>query len=259
MSFNFDNVKKGKRDHAKIFLFYGVPGIGKSTQCSLLPDAYFVPIEDGTGELDVAQYQFDDGRVKLQDYGEVVGVLEMVYMAGIEAKTNGEKFPISNLVVDSVSALEPLIWDVVCAEGDDKGNVKKNIEDFGFGGGYKRALKKWQHFFSMLETIRNDLNINVWMIGHSQVKNVNVPDNEPYDRWIPELHRDAVGYLQKNCDGVLFANYKTIVRKIDGKMGQKENKVINNESPRILYTNEMPASWLKRDLIRHCRLRCLWT
>ncbi len=241
MSFDFNKVKRGRRDRAKIMLFYGVPGIGKSTQASLLPNAFFVPVEDGTIDLDVAQFEFDDGRVKLLNYQEVVGVLEMVYNNGIKAKNNGEKFPIDNLIIDSVSALEPLIWDLVCQEGDDKGNAKKNIEDFGYSGGYKRAGKKWHQFFNMIETIRNDLNINVIMIGHSQVKSMNVPDQESYDRYTPELHKDALGILQKNCDAVLFANYKTVIRKVDGKMGQKENKVLNNESPRLIYTSEMPA------------------
>lgn len=241
MAFDFNKVKRGRRDHAKIMLFYGVPGIGKSTQAANLPDSFFVPVEDGTADLNVAQFEFDDGRVKLQSYSEVVSVLEMVYVNGVEARNNGEKFPIKNLVIDSVSALEPLIWDVVCQEGDEKGNSKKNIEDFGYGAGYKRAGKKWHQFFSMLEMIRNELKINVIMIGHSQVKTVNVPEHEPYDRYLPELHKEALGILQKNCDAVLFANYKNIIRKIEGKMGSKENKVVNNESPRLIYTSEMPA------------------
>lgn len=244
MAFDFSQVIKGVRDHKKIFLFYGVPGIGKSTQCSALPNAFFVPIEDGTADLDVAQYVFEDGRVKLKTFEEVRGVLEMVYNNGMAAKESGEQFPIENLIIDSVSALEPVIHDLVCAEGDEKGNVKKSIEDFGYGGGYKRAVKKWQMFFDMVEQIRTDLGINVWLIGHSQIKSVSTPENEPFDRYIPELHKDAVGLLQKNCDAIFFANFKTVIRKVDGKMGNKENKGFGT-GERVMYTTDMPAHMAK--------------
>lgn len=243
MSYDFNKIQKGTRETSKIILFYGVAGIGKSTQCSTLPNSFFLPIEDGTADLDVAQFVFDDGRVKLKDYEEVRNVLSMVYENGLAAKEAGEAFPIDNLIIDSVSALEPLIHDVVCAEGDDKGNAKKNIEDFGYGGGYKRAIKKWSNFFEMIELIRTDLKINVILIGHSQIKSMSDPDTESYDRYLPELHKDAVGLLQKNCDGLFFANFKTIIRKVDGKMGQKENKAIGGE--RIMYTVNTPSAMAK--------------
>lgn len=238
MAFDFSNVVFGRREHSKIILLYGVPGIGKTTKASKLEGAFFVPIEDGTADLEVGQYTFEDGRVKLKSLSEVRGVLEMVYNAGPESG-------IKNLVIDSVSALEPLLWEEVCLEGDDKGNVKNNIEDFGYGGGYKRALKKWKEFFDMIEAIRNDLKINVWLLGHSTVKTISVPDLEPYDRYMPELHKDALGLLQKNCDAVIFAKYREVIRKVDGKMGAKENKAIG-QGERIMLTSEMPA-WVAKN------------
>jgi hypothetical protein len=237
MAFDFSNVQFGKRDHKKIILLYGVPGIGKTTQASMLDAAFFIPVEDGTADLDVGQYVFDDGRVKLKTLQEVYDVLAMVYENGAEAG-------IKNLVIDSVSALEPLIWEQVCAEGDDKGNAKANIEDFGYGGGYKRALKKWKDFFDMVIAIRDDLKVNVWLLGHSTVKSMSLPDMEPFDRYIPELHKDAVGLLQKNCDAVIFAKYREVIRKVDGKMGAKENKAIG-QGERIMFTSEMPAYMAK--------------
>lgn len=233
MSFDFSAVKKGTRDHKKIIMLYGVPGIGKTTQCAALPNAFFLPIEDGTADLDVAQYTFEDGSVKLQAFGEVMGILDMLLEQGRESG-------FENIIIDSASALEPLIHRDVCAAGDDKGHIKANIEDFGYGGGYKRALKYWQEFYDKISLVRSELDVNVWLIGHSMIKTVSNPDNEPYDRYMPELHKDAIGLLQKNSDALIFAKFREIVRKIDGKMGAKENKAIG-QGERFMYTSEMPA------------------
>lgn len=235
MSFDFSSVATGKRDHKKIIFLYGVPGIGKTTACANLPNTFFVPVEDGTAELENAQqYIFDDGRVKLKTYDEVVGVLTMIYNQGAESG-------IENLVIDSVSALEPLIHDVVCKKGDEKGVTKENIEDFGYGGGYKRALKVWSEFFELIEYIRAELKINVWLIGHSQVKTVNDPENEPYDRYLPELHKDAVGFLQKNCDGLIFAKYKKFIRKVKGGMDKDGIAKAVGTGERVIHTTERPS------------------
>lgn len=181
------------------------------------------------------QYDFGDDRIKVQSYDEVIGLLEMIYAQGKESG-------IKNVVIDSVSALEPLIWDKVCVEAE--GGAKDSIEDFGYGGGYKRALKVWQEFMSYISALRTELKVNVWLIGHSQVKSVNDPENEPYDRYIPALHAGAMDFLQRDCDAVLFAKNKVAIRKVDKGMNQKKAQGFSLGEP-ILITRERPSCLAK--------------
>lgn len=240
MSFDFSKIRKGKRDHKKIFLIYGTPGIGKTTAASKLPATFFIPVEDGTADLDVAQYDFGDNRVKAETYEEVDGLLDMVIDQGRAMKEAGKKFPIQNVVIDSVSALETLVHKKVCETGDDKGQKKENIEDFGFQGGYKRALKIWADFLNKIRTIRDELGVHVWLIGHSTIRGVKTPDVDPYDRYEPALHKDAVALLYRDLDGVLFAKEKVIVRKKEVGMGGTKN-FGTQVGEAVLFTKATPA------------------
>lgn len=231
--FDLNNIVKGPRDHKKMIMVYGVPGIGKTTQCSQLENAFFIPTEDGTAELDVVQYDFGEGRVKVETFEEFEMILDGLL-------DQGAGMGIKNVVIDSVSALEPLLWDKVCRDGDEKGNVKDNIEDFGYGGGYKRALAKWEHVLNKLRKIRTKLQANVILVGHSQIKNVNDPENDPYERYEPALHKEATALLQRDLDGVLFTKNKVRIREVDVGFNQKKKKGIPFGQP-ALYTKEKPA------------------
>ena len=194
--------------------------------------------------MDVAQYDFGNDRVKVESYEEAEGLLDMVLAQAIAFKKEGKDFPIKNLVVDSVSALETLVHNRICAIGDKDG-PKKDIEDFGFQGGYKRANKVWEDFLTKIRKVR-EAGINVWLIGHSTIAGIKTPDLDPYDQYQPALHKNAVALLHRDLDGVLFAKDKIVIRKNDIGMGNVQNQAISLGGDSILYTQAKPA-WVAKN------------
>jgi hypothetical protein len=60
-----------------------------------------------------------------------------------------KEHPFQTLVVDSLDWLEPLVWAHTAFMGG-----KDNIEDFGYGKGYKFADEHWRTFLDGLDALR---------------------------------------------------------------------------------------------------------
>ena len=117
------------------------------------------------------------------------------------------------MVVDSIDALEPLIWAHVC-----KRDGSHSIEDVGkgYGKGYVCAAEEWIAYLARLERIW-EKGINVVQIGHSTVRVFNNPDGDNYERYSMRLFESKEikpgARLRAWSDAVLFLNYETVLLK----------------------------------------------
>lgn len=107
-------------------LLYGPEKAGKTTLASEFPAPVFLQTEVGTGKLEL------DTFGKLTSYAEVMDAIGTLYQ---------EPHDFQTVVVDSVTAFQPLIWAETGERGDDKGNKKKRIEDFGYAQASVEAEK----------------------------------------------------------------------------------------------------------------------
>lgn len=193
-------VVKGRIDAPLRILLGGIEGIGKTTWGSKAPKPIFLGVESGSNELDVERFRFDDdGRTEPESWPEVQSALRDLATLPHDYQT---------LVIDTVDALEPMLWKTVCVRGN-----KGNIEEFGYGKGYIAALDEWRLFLSDLERLRRDRRMTCILVAHTHIKLFKNPEGDDFDRHELKLHVKAGGLLKEWCDDVLFAHYETYAVK----------------------------------------------
>jgi hypothetical protein len=211
-------------------VFYSLEGMGKSTFGASALKPIFQPTEDGLGEIDAPKFS------KAKSFREVMDNLRMLYQ---------EKHGYLTYVLDTMDWLEPLVCLDVCDRyGQDpkfglEGNGGKG-SPFGYGKGYKFAMKVWEEFLLGLDKLRNDKGMAILLIAHSEVKRFESPDVEPYDRHQIKLHKEINAKVIEWCDALLFANYKVFTEASDLGFEKTQTRGVGG-TERVIYTEERPA------------------
>lgn len=152
-------------------LFYGDPGIGKSTLASLYPNPVFVTTEDGVRDIPGAiSYEV------AHTLEELKANLREIYTADHDRET---------VIIDSLDWAEPLVWNSLM-----EGTKYSSIEEFGFGKGYIMALKVWSEIRMALDHLHAK-GMHIVLICHAHQKKVSPPEGETYDQVQPMLHDKA--------------------------------------------------------------------
>lgn len=210
------------------FLAYGVPGIGKTSFAAEWPDPVFIQTERGTpGGAELIS--FGD----IETFGDVLDSIGALLTEEHDRKT---------VVIDSVDALEPLIWRHVC---DMPENRWANIETPGYGKGYKVADLPWQDFIGGVNALSH-AGMAVVMIAHSEVERFESPTSDPYHRYAPKLHKRAEAMLQENSDIIGFFNYRVsiIKDKKEGGFNKNPPRAVG-VGDRVVYLEERPGFMAK--------------
>lgn len=199
----------------------GVEKIGKSTFAAGAPSPIFLPIrgEEGIDALDVARFPVIETFEMLQNALETLATEEHDYQT---------------VVIDSLSTLEPLIWDYTCQQ-----NNVSSVEAMGFGKGYVEAVKCWRDVMAALDYLRAEKKMGCILIAHVAIKTFSEPDGGTYDSYELDINKKAVSALLRWSDAVLFANCKTFVKT--EKTGMKEVKKGVMKTERVLFTQKRPA------------------
>jgi hypothetical protein len=240
------NVTKGKRKQPHRVLVYGPEGIGKSTFGSGAPNPIFLPVEDGTNHLDVARFP------KPETWSHVLGAVRVLIESEHEYKT---------LVIDTLDAAEPLLWQYMVTRDTTKDSSGKpkltDIESYGYGKGYTKALDDWRILLKMLETLGERRGMHVIFLAHSWIKSFKNPQGEDYDRYELKLNAKASGLLKEWSDCVFFANYETYAKKDDKKRVRgvdtgarlifTERRAAYDAKNRFGLSNELALSWADFD------------
>jgi len=140
------------------------------------------------------------------------------------------------VVIDSLDWLETLIWREIESTHDAK--------DLAYGKGALIAAEKWRQVLDGLNALRNDKGMICILIAHTEIKRFDSPEVEPYDRYQPKLQTRSSALVREWSDAVLFANYRTIVKKDDVGFNKTNNRGVST-GERLLYTAEKPAYMAK--------------
>lgn len=187
---------------------YGPPKVGKSTFCSQIEDALFLPAEVGLGWLEVFQAPQDGSGIKSwTQFREIVQLL-------CQAKS----LPYKAVVIDTVDALYKMASDAFCS--------KRGIEypgDLDHGKGWSILNTALITEISKL----TKLGIAVWLLGHKGEVDVTTPTGK-WKKLVPMLSPAIRVVLLGMCDLVLFADLRE-TRK--GKEIEQSRVLVTAPSP----------------------------
>ena len=179
-------------------LIHGQEGVGKTTLAAKFPKPVFLLAEDGIPSgIKVAAL-----GGWLENYASV--------QAGLVALAN-EPHKFQTVVVNSLDALEGLLWCDICAS-----QGWQSIESPGYGKGYVAADVLWRDLLAGLDYLRRRRGMLIVLIAHAAIETVNDPRASSYTSYQLRLHKRARGIVQDWCDAIGFlrpictSNQKTL-------------------------------------------------
>jgi AAA domain len=208
-------------------LLVGVESVGKSTFASHAPNPIFLAVEEGASQIGVA-------RVSPASFQDVIADLKALLSDPHDYQT---------VVIDTMDALEPLIWSNVAAR---KG--KESIEDLGYGKGYTFALDEFSELTGALDNLRKGRGMEVILIAHAVAKNFANPSGPDYKRYEPALQEKAANLIKGWVDNILFATFESAAVGQDGKIvtnvqDAKGGKFKGVETGRRIMMTQRSAAW----------------
>lgn len=221
MAFDLTSIKRGQDIKPPRIFLYAVEGLGKTTFGASAPAPIFLQTEDGLGTLDVARFPMVE---RIDDVRAAIGTLYT------------EPHDFQTLVVDSVDWLEQIIAREIEQTHDAK--------DLSYGKGAIKQAEVWHELLTGFNALRNERGMSIVLIGHCQIKRFDSPETEPYDRYSPKLQERSNAIVREWCDAVLFANYRTVVKKAEVGFNKEVSRGITT-GERLLFTTEKPAYMAK--------------
>lgn len=179
--------------------------------------------EEGVDDLDVPSFP------TLRTYEELIEALGVLCTEDHEYGT---------VVIDSASALEPLVWDYV-SRVHNVASIEK--VDGGFGKGYVEAVNAFREILDGLDHLRSAKNMASVLIGHVKVKRFDAPDGDSYDTYKFDVNDKADHLIRRWADVILFANSKVSVHKEDQGFGKERARGLDlTGGQRFLFTQKRP-------------------
>ena len=219
-------LQTGTVDKPARIILLGVEKIGKSTFAAGAPNPVFCPIkgEEGVDGLGVARF------APAATWADLITSLKSLGEEDHDRKT---------VVIDSASALEPLIWKAVC-EKHQVDSIEKAMG--GYGKGFGEAVGYWHELCDWLDYLRDTRGMGSVIIGHVKTKRHDDPTGDSYDRYQMDCHDKASARLFRWADSILFANTKALIKKEEVGFNKTQKRAIDpSGGTRYLYTQQRPA------------------
>jgi len=233
-----EEVETGTSPAPQRVLLFGPHGIGKSTWPSKAPSPIYIQTEDGLGEIDCAKFPL------AATLKEVTDAIKALYTEEHEYKT---------LVVDTCDWLERLIHAEVC-----RSKMVESIDDIGYGKGYGFAVGYWKQLLDGLSALRKKRKMMMILLAHADIQRFENPETDPYDRYVPRLHKKSSAMVQEWCDEVLFANWRVHAKKTEGDFGKVRIRGIGT-GQRVIHTVERPTHLAKSRIVLPEELPLEWS
>lgn len=220
MAFDLTSIRSTYIEQAPKVLLMGDPKIGKSTFAARAPHSVGILTEDGMTAIAGQAFPL------CRSLPDVMSCLHTLY---------SEPHDFQTVYLDSLDALEPLIWQDVCAR-----NNWKSIEQPGYGKGYLECDAAWRELLEGFTALRNQRGMAVILICHIKIARFESPTSEGYDMIMPKLHARASALMREWADVLGYAALRTMVRKAEGAFGNAEAKAVTT-GERILHVTPNPA------------------
>ena len=224
MAINLKSLRKGSVVRPPRIILYGTHGVGKSSFAAQAYKPVFIQTEEGLDALDVTAFPL------ARSYDEVMEAIGSLY---------SEDHDFGTVVLDSADWMEQLIFKQVAVN-----HKINNIEDMGYGKGYTFAVDLWRNVMEGFDLLRNEKNMQVIFLAHTQIKRYDDPLTDSYDRYMLDLHKGGAAIISEWCDLLMFANYRVNTVKSDVGFSQKKTRAVG-AGERVLHTQERPG-WVAK-------------
>ena len=171
-------------------LVHGPAKIGKSTLCSLAPDALFLATEAGLNALEVY-------KIAIKDWSEFLAACREV---------KDDKHEFKTVVVDTLDNLYRMCSEHVCAK-----HKIQHESDLGYGKGFALVNNEFYRALNKLSLLPYGL----FLISHSQEKEIETLTGK-HTRIVPSLPDKARRMVLGMVDVILYCDVDTVVDP-DGK------------------------------------------
>lgn len=218
-----NSIVSGVRALPPRVLLYGTDKVGKNTWAAGAPRPITIQAEEGSDEIGTARFPL---ATSFQQIIDQIGTLAT------------EGHPYQTVIVDTLDWAERLIWQAVIAD-DGKAKTIEQVGG-GYGKGYIAALDKWRLLLDGLKYLRNERGMVVILVCHHEVKTVNLPEVDPFDRYQPKLQKSAMGMMKEWADAILFAGYRVFSKTVEGKGDSVITKGVGT-GERIIQCTERPT------------------
>jgi hypothetical protein len=216
MAISLASIRRNTAAQAPIMLIHGTPGIGKTTFAAGAPDSVFLLAEEGLGILQAEHFPL---ATSYQDLIDAITVLLT------------EEHPFKWLIVDSLSAIEPLVIDHMERTYSDK--------EKSYGRSKQLTYHVWRELIEGFKALRAKRGMGILMIAHTDVTKFDPPDGDAYSRYSISLNGDVHELLREVCDIIGFAQQRVITTGEADQKTKAKKAVTTNE--RLLHLAEKPA------------------
>ena len=193
-------AKSGVNIKPQIYLIYGPNGAGKSTLASAFDSAIMLDLEDGSNFIAGMTRLTLNELPSLQKVEEVIKEL----VGAHEFKT---------LIIDSLESLETLIQKHLCEQ-----HKVQSIEGIPFGKGFVMAREIMEDFMKLLQSLRDQKQMNIVLVAHSQSKVHTDPvSNTAYDRYTLRANEKLANVVKDLSDSIYFLTFKVETVSQTGK------------------------------------------
>lgn len=240
MAISLSSLNSTKREHPPLLAFYGTGGIGKTSLASEFPDPIYLHTEGEEAPTDVEM-----PSALIESFDDLLSIFGELYTEEHDFKT---------VIIDSLDAIEPMLWEYTCARmggaatGWTSIAVNEKNSPTAFGHGYLEADVDWMEYIGAVKAMSRK-GMHVVQLMHSEIKRFDDPTIDSYDRYKPKLQKRAADIIMEKSDALLFMTKRTSVKQVDKGFGKKENKAEGlSGSERIIYTDERAGFLAKNRL-----------
>lgn len=232
----FDDIEIAVRKPRPQFtIIYGHGGLGKTTAACYAPNPVIIPIGRETGQERMIDY-----GVPTFENTKDMSPIEFVF--GAMARLLKTEHSRTTAIFDNIGTYREAVDEDV--EQDNKG-----VDLSAFGKKQSLGYPYYGRLLAGFDMLMRKKNMNIILIAHDVLYNVNLPDGTYYQRTgiaAPAGENTNVrGLLEARAHNVLYMRSETTTRKIKGAMGNEKTISSESDIKRMIYTKPMGTFFAK--------------